>query len=93
MSTRSLAFGFAESLGWQIAPYDGHVEFVVQSMDDLYKAVQDPDYPARVGPDEQKFLDVARSTVTVGWEEVYVLNGEVIDIKEERSVYAGKGSE
>jgi hypothetical protein len=49
MSTRSLAFGFAESLGWQIAPYDGHVEFVVQSMDDLYKAVQDPDYPARVG--------------------------------------------
>jgi len=72
-----------------MSTYDGHVEFLVRSVQDLYDAVQDPDYPAKVGPDEKYFLDPSTSMVTVGWEEVYVLDGKVVNITEDgRSTYA-----
>jgi hypothetical protein len=51
--------------------------------------VQDPEYPVKVGPDEQKFLDPSTSMVTVGWEEAYVLDGKVVNFTEDgRSAYA-----
>jgi hypothetical protein len=55
------------------------VKILVRSMDDLMKATQDPEYPEKIGQDEQKFLDQARSMVTVGWEEVYVLDGKIVN--------------
>ena len=64
----------------------------MRSVEDLEKAVQDPDYPANVGPDEAKFLDQKRSVVTVGWEEVYLKDGKVVNIDEQgNSVFAKKG--
>ena len=78
--TRQLAAGFAEAMGWKMSDYDGHVEFLVRSVDDLYKAVQDPDYPEKVAPDEKYLLDPSTSAVTVGWEEVYVLDGNIVNI-------------
>jgi hypothetical protein len=52
-------------------------------MEQLYAAVADPEYPEKLEPDEGKFLDSARSMVTVGWEEVYVVDGEVVNITQE----------
>lgn len=75
-----------------MATHDGHVEILLKDIEDLETAVQDPDYPARVGPDEAKFLDQKRSVVTVGWEEVYLRDGKVVNIDAEgRSVFANKG--
>jgi hypothetical protein len=78
-------------MGWKLSTYDGHVEFIVRSIEDLYRAVQDPEYPEKVAPDEQYLLDRSTSTVTVGWEEVYVLDGKVVNISENgTSAYAEK---
>lgn len=58
-------------------------------MDDLYKAVQDPAYPEKVAPDEKYLLDPSTSMVTVGWEEVYVLDGKLVNFTEDgKSVFA-----
>lgn len=84
-STRKLADGFAEAIGWTVSTYDGHVEFLIRSVDELYNAVQDPEYPAKIGPDEQRFLDPKNSMVTVGWEEVYVIDGKVVNINSDGS--------
>jgi hypothetical protein len=60
----------------------------VRSVEDLYRAVQDPEYPEKVKPDEQYLLDPSTSTVTVGWEEVYILDGKVVNISESgKSLY------
>jgi hypothetical protein len=75
-----------------LAPYDGNVEILLRSVEDLEKAVQGPEYPAKVGPDEVKFLDQKRSVVTVGWEEVYLKDGKVVNIDGEgNSLFAKKG--
>jgi hypothetical protein len=68
-----------------MSSYDGHVEIVVRSMDDLMKALNDPLYPDQVGQDEERFLDQSRSLVTVGWEEVFVKDGEVVNTGSEGS--------
>ncbi|KAG9240342.1 EthD domain-containing protein [Calycina marina] len=77
-ATRDLAVGFADQIGWKLSTYDGHVEFIVRSVDDLSKAVQDPEYPEKIAPDEQYLLDPSTSMVTVGWEEVYILDGKLV---------------
>ena len=71
-----------------MSTFDGHVEFLVRSVEDLFKATQDPEYPTILFPDEQYLLDKPTSIVTVGWEEVYVLDGRVVNIKEGESVFA-----
>ena len=88
---RDLAGGFAQQIGWELSTYDGHVEFIIRSMGDLYRAVQDPEYPEKIAPDERYLLDPSTSTVTVGWEEVYVLEGKVVNITEDgASAYGEK---
>lgn len=63
----------------------------MRSIEDLYSAVQDPEYPEKIAPDEQYLLDPSTSTVTVGWEEVYVLDGKVVNInKDGTSTYVAK---
>ncbi|KAH7364090.1 EthD domain-containing protein [Rhexocercosporidium sp. MPI-PUGE-AT-0058] len=79
-STRDLAAGVAKEFGWTVSDYDGNVEFLVRSVEDLKKAVEDPEYPEKVLPDEQRFMDQSNSVVTVGWEEVYVKDGKVVNI-------------
>ncbi|KAL2072670.1 hypothetical protein VTL71DRAFT_12013 [Oculimacula yallundae] len=88
-STRDLVAGVAKEFGWKVADYDGHVEFMVKNIEDLKRAVQDPEYPERVLPDEMRFMDQKNSVVTVGWEEVYVKDGKVVNIDGDgKSMYA-----
>ncbi|KAH9215403.1 EthD domain-containing protein [Leptodontidium sp. 2 PMI_412] len=88
-STRDLAAGVAKEFGWTLSDYDGHVEFMLRSVEDLKKAVEDPEYPEKVLPDEQRFMDQSNSLVTVGWEEVYVKDGKVVNIdRNGNSVYS-----
>lgn len=40
----------------------------------------DPYYEQVVQPDEESFFDMSKSSITIGWEEVYIENGKVVDI-------------
>ena len=68
------------------SPYDGGAVFYVRDIQDLVAAVSDPDYQQNVLADEGKFIDLSgeegrKRMLTVGWEEVYVLDGKVVDLK------------
>lgn len=49
--------------------------------DCLERARQDPYYKDTVAPDEEKFIDMEKSQMIVGWEEVYVEGGQIVDVK------------
>ncbi len=61
----------AEYAGAKLAPFDAHVEFMVQSVDDLLKATQDPEYPVKMQPDEAFMFEHGKMQLTVGWVETY----------------------
>lgn len=50
--------------------YDGSVELLMPSAKCWDDARQDPYYEQEVKPDEDKFFDIKRSTIIVGYEEV-----------------------
>lgn len=58
--------------------YDGHVELLVPDVQCLKNALADPYYQNTVLGDESKFLDPPNCARTVGWEEVYVLDGKCV---------------
>lgn len=91
-STRYLAASVAKDFVWTLADYYGHVDFMLSSVEDLKNAVEDPEYPEKVLPDEQMFMDQSNSVVTVGWEEVYVKDGKVTNIdRDGNSIYGQDG--
>ena len=44
------------------------------------KAREDPYYASHIAPDEDKLFDWESARWTVGWEEVYVKDGKVVDL-------------
>lgn len=62
------------------ADYDGFVELLMPSLDCYEKALQDEYYKNVVGPDDQYFADMERSKIMIGWEEVYVQDGKVVNL-------------
>lgn len=75
-------------MGAVVAPFDGYVEFMVHSPEDLWKATSDPEYPVKMQPDEQYMFDHGKMQVTVGWVEVYVQDGKVVNIVDGKSAFA-----
>ena len=64
-----------------IAEYDGFVELLMPSLSCFDEAQKDPYYQEVVVPDELKFADVPRTQILVGWEEVYVQDGKVVEVQ------------
>ena len=62
-----------------ILDFDGHAEIVVPNEGCLKALVEDPYYKEVVEKDEFKLLDKASVTRTVGYEEVWVKDGEVVE--------------
>ncbi|CZT13433.1 uncharacterized protein RCO7_00647 [Rhynchosporium graminicola] len=56
--------------GLPIAEYDGGVQIWGRSVEDLMAVFQDPEYLAKVVPDEQKFLKRSEAKMMIGWDEV-----------------------
>ncbi|RPB01937.1 hypothetical protein L873DRAFT_564302 [Choiromyces venosus 120613-1] len=77
--TRTLVSPMAASRSWKVADFDGQVEILCRSFEDVITACADPEYPGKIGRDEKRFIDHARSVASVGWEEVYVEDGRVVD--------------
>lgn len=64
-----------------ISDYDGHVELLMPNLDCYQRAIEDEYYKNVIAPDEQEFADWSSSKLTVGWEEVYIQNGKVVNLK------------
>lgn len=62
-------------------PWDGVVEITVRDVQDFIDARNDPFYIQRVIADEEKFVE-SRENVswTIGWEEVYIKDNEIVDM-------------
>lgn len=45
------------------------------------EAQKDPYYEEVVAQDELKFADVPRTKILIGWEEVYVQDGKVVEVQ------------
>ncbi|KAM0723793.1 hypothetical protein Q7P37_000783 [Cladosporium fusiforme] len=59
------------------ASYDGFVELVMRDEKCFEEARKDPYYDQHVKADEEAFIDVTKSQVVFGWEEVYIEEGKV----------------
>ncbi|OAP62041.1 hypothetical protein AYL99_04244 [Fonsecaea erecta] len=67
-----------------VTPYDGVAEFIVKDIEGIKKSRDDPFFIEKVRPDEEKFFDVKGMAWTIGWEEVYVLDGKIVPDSEAR---------
>ncbi|KAK1238777.1 hypothetical protein MKX07_004353 [Trichoderma sp. CBMAI-0711] len=92
-STRNLAVPLASTVGAVVAPFDAYIEFMVRSVEDLWKATADPEYPIKMQPDEAYMFAEGKMQVTVGWVEVYVRDGEVVNIVDGKSAFAQDGED
>lgn len=63
-----------------IADYDGFVELLMPDLSCYEKMIQDPYYKDVMVPDEMEFADWSSSKITIGWEEVYVQDGKVVNL-------------
>ena len=62
--------------------YDGVAEFIMPEVKCFERAREDPFYKDKVAPDEEKFFDWSDARWALGWEEVYIKDGEIVDMKE-----------
>ena len=64
----------------RILDFDGHAEVVVPNIDVLKKLVQDNFFAEFVRPDEEALVDMASVMQSIGYEEIHVEKGKVIEI-------------
>ncbi|KAL9610941.1 MAG: hypothetical protein Q9167_004383 [Letrouitia subvulpina] len=65
----------------KLADYDGFVELYVREseFERLKNAREDPYYKEVVAPDEKEFIDGEKSRMILGWEEVFIEDGRIVD--------------
>ncbi|KAI4209545.1 MAG: hypothetical protein LQ351_007536 [Letrouitia transgressa] len=65
----------------KLADYDGFVELYVREseFERLKRAREDPYYKDVVAPDEKEFIDGEKSRMILGWEEVFIEDGKIVD--------------
>lgn len=59
--------------------FDGHMEAVVESIDVLKKLVRDDYFAGFVEPDGQALVDMDSVMRTIGYEEVFVEKGKMVE--------------
>lgn len=72
--------------GFNIADWDATISVYVRTTEQMMAIVMDPDFQALVAGDND-YVDTERATVTAGWEEVYVDNGEIVNVVDGQSQY------
>ena len=70
---------FGPQEGLTAFDFDGHGEIVVPNEDCLKSMVNDPYFTDVVEKDEAKFLDKESIVRRVGYEEVWVQDGQVVE--------------
>lgn len=52
----------------------------MRKLEDFYNARNDPFYSEHVIADEEKMIDRSKSGWTIGWEEIYIKDGEIVNL-------------
>ncbi|KIY00635.1 uncharacterized protein Z520_03298 [Fonsecaea multimorphosa CBS 102226] len=60
--------------------FDGAADFIMADIESFYKFRQDPYYSSHVDADARILFDWNSARWTVGWEEVYVKDGRVVEM-------------
>ncbi|OAL38568.1 hypothetical protein AYO20_02218 [Fonsecaea nubica] len=80
---QSTMAAWPELTALDVTPYDGVAEFLVRdNVEGIKRSRDDPFFVEKVRPDEEKFFDVKGMAWTIGWEEVYVLDGRIVSDEE-----------
>ena len=66
--------------GWNVDDHDIVISFYVRSLEDFFKIVTDPEFQELYGQ-ESEVVAQDRGTMTVGWEEVYVEDGKMVNLE------------
>ena len=72
--------------GWVVDDHDMTVEFYFRSFEEMNKVTNDPDFQ-RLQAEEEPFVNRTHTVVSLGWVETYVENGNVVNIKDDKSTY------
>ncbi|KAI0412243.1 hypothetical protein F5X98DRAFT_379989 [Xylaria grammica] len=67
--------------GWKMADFDVTTTYWVKDPDHLRNMLSDPEWDAQVQDLEEGWIGQDRAAVQVGWETVYVEDGQIIEPK------------
>ncbi|KAF2005803.1 hypothetical protein P154DRAFT_615757 [Amniculicola lignicola CBS 123094] len=73
--------------GFNILPYDLYIEIWVRKAEDLTAMVTDPDFQALVAEEGPKAVN-DRGDWIIGWDEVYIEDGKIVNVEGKESAYA-----
>jgi len=62
------------------------VEFYFKTFADLAKITNDPEFQ-KLQQEEEPFVNRTHTVVSLGWVEQYVMNGQVVNIRDGKSTY------
>ncbi|KAJ4346819.1 uncharacterized protein N0V89_010751 [Didymosphaeria variabile] len=79
-------FGTARPQHWTVDDHDFEVVFYVRSMEQLGALLADPDFQKLMG-DEADMCDPGRAELSIGWEEMFVEDGKVVNVEDGTSAY------
>lgn len=65
----------------RILDFDGHAEVVVPNIDVLKKLVESDFFSEFAKPDEEALVDMNSVMRSIGYEEIHVENGKVVEIE------------
>ncbi|PWY83907.1 hypothetical protein BO94DRAFT_519513 [Aspergillus sclerotioniger CBS 115572] len=68
----------AHKPGWKMADFDAVISYYVRSPDDMRALLSDPEWREEVNAREEAWADVHNVVTMVGWETVYIRDGEVV---------------
>ncbi|KAL9608108.1 MAG: hypothetical protein Q9167_007032 [Letrouitia subvulpina] len=69
----------SQGLPTALDDFDGHAEFVVPDQNCMKAVVEDPFYKDVVVKDEAKFLKRESTVWRVGYEQVWIRDGQVVE--------------
>jgi hypothetical protein len=74
--------------GWVVDDHDMTIEFYFRTFEELGRITNDPEFQ-KLQEEEEPYVNRTHTVVSLGWVEQYVMDGEVVNIKEGRSMYPG----
>ncbi|KAM0245978.1 hypothetical protein ACHAQJ_010383 [Trichoderma viride] len=77
-TSRPLLFQLYDPEFSKLSEYDCIVQFVFRHMEDFQRMKADPRFMEKVAPDHKNFADTSRSTMTIGYFEEFLEDGEIV---------------
>lgn len=67
--------------GWEMGGFDALLEYWLRDLNDLKGLLADPEWAAKAVKDEDKWCDLSKSTLHIGFDTPYLLEtGEAVNL-------------